>query len=310
MKIRIPPRLQQRVLPHIQTADRFTGGAGSIFVRAYRNFHVNNGVEAAAAMTFYAVFSLFPILALLVIVASLLVPTENISIMLGNYLSPVFPASRPLIDQIIKRFVEVRAATGAVGAVVLFWAASGVFVVLARNINRAWENARRRNFVQNRLIAISAVGGMLALLAAAVLTSLLFGFLTRRAPYLFSGLDPHTPLIALLIRLSPMVLAFLVLLVAYRLLPATPVKMSEAAWGALVVALAWFLTSSLFSWYINIGSANYNTIFGPLAAMAVLLLWLYVNNILIIFGAYLSASIGRHSVEKHQPKIKLHHRKD
>lgn len=310
MKIRIHHRLKQRVVPHVQNIDRFTGGAGSIFVRAYRNFHANNGIEAAAAMTFYSVFSLFPLLALLVIVASLLVVPENISIMLGNYLSPIFPASRPLIDQIIKRFVEVRTATGVVGALVLFWAASGVFVILARNINRAWENARRRNFVQYRLIAISAVGVLLALLAAAVLTSLLFGFLTRRAPYLFSGLDPHTPLIALLIRLFPIGLTFLVLLVAYRLLPTAPVKMSEAAWGALVVAIAWALTSTLFGWYINIGAANYDTIFGPLAAVAVLLLWLYVNNILIIFGAYLSASIGRHSVEKHQPKIKLQHRKE
>lgn len=306
MKIRVPSRLKQRLQPHILKADRFTGGAGSIFLRAYRTFHMNNGVDAAAAMAFYSVFSLFPLLALLVIVASLLVPTENISIMLGNYLSPIFPASRTLIDQIIKRFVEVRTATGVVGAVVLFWAASGVFVVLARNINRAWENARRRNFVQYRLIAISTVGVLLALLVAAVLSSILFGFLTQRAPHLFEGLDPHTPLIVVLIKLAPMVLAFLVLLVAYRLLPTAPVKMSEAAWGSLVVTIAWSITSSLFSWYIGIGAANYDTVFGPLAAVAVLLLWIYANSVLVIFGAYLSASIGRHQIEKHQPMIKMH----
>ncbi len=305
IRIRVPERLQEQLQPRFQWLDAHTGGAVGIITGAYRNFILMNGTESAAAMTYYAIFSLFPLLALLVIVASLMVPADNISSILGEYLSPVFPVSRDLIDEIIARFVSVRTASGVVGAVTLLWSGSGVFVILARNVNHAWQNARRRNFVQGRLVALSTVGVLLGLLVLGMVASLVFGIITRRLPMLFDGFDPHAPGVRLFARFSPLGLAFLILLVAYRSLPTVPVLLSEAAWGALVVTLAWAVTSSLFSWYIGSGAANFDVIFGPLSALAVLMLWLYFNSMFIVLGAHISAAVGRRNMERNQPAVTL-----
>ena len=304
MKIRLPKDIQEQMRPRLQAVDRRTGGVASILLQAYRTFNELRAVEAAAAMTFYAVLSLFPLLALLVIVASLLIPHDSIASLLGNYLSPIFPVSRSFLDEVIARFVEVRAASGIIGAVVLFWSASGVFVVLAHTINLAWENARRRNFIQGRLVAISSVATLMGLLVAALLSSLLIGFLSARAPYIIINFNPRAPLVALIVKLAPFALAFLAFFVAYRLLPTVPVRVSEAAWGALAVTIAWAVTSSLFSWYINSGPANFDTIFGPLAALVVLMLWMYVNAILMVFGAHISAAVARRNLMHDHPQVK------
>ncbi len=288
--------------------DERAGGAGSILLHAYYSFRDMRAAEAAAAMTFYAVFSLFPLLALLVIVGSLIVPTQDIRQVLGQYLTPVFPVSHAFIDEVIARFVRARAASGVIGAVTLLWSASGVFVVLARHITAAWEHARMRNFLQGRLVAISTVGMLVVLLIAAILTSVLISFVTTRIPVLFpniNAIQPPAPLIGIAIRLAPLLLAYMVFFVAYYRLPTVPVLLSEAAWGALAVTLAWGATSSLFSWYINSRAATFNTIFGPLAALAVLMLWMYINSILIIFGAHISAAVGRRNMSRTQAKIKM-----
>jgi membrane protein len=305
MKIRLPQNIQEQMKPRLQAVDRRTGGVASILLQAYHTFNELRAVEAAAAMTFYAVLSLFPLLALLVIVASLLIPHKSIASLLGNYLSPIFPVSRSFLDEVIARFVEVRAASGIIGALVLFWSASGVFVVLAHTINLAWENARRRNFIQGRLVAISSVATLMGLLVAALLSSLLIGFLSARAPYIINSFNPRAPLVALIVKLAPFALAFLAFFVAYRLLPTVPVRVSEAAWGALAVTVAWAVTSSLFGWYINRGAANFDTIFGPLAALVVLMLWMYINAILMVFGAHISAAVARRNLMRDRPRVKV-----
>ena len=304
MKIRLPKNIQEQIKPHLQVVDQSAGGVPGILVQAYRTFNQMRAVEGAAAMTFYAVFSLFPLLALLVIVASLIIPHDSIADLLGNYLSPIFPVSRSFLDEVIARFVEVRAASGIVGLMALFWSATGVFVVLAHNINLAWENARRRNFIQGRLVAISTVAVLMALLVAALLSSLFLGFLSSRSPYFLNSFNPRAPVVSLVVKMAPFALAFLAFFVAYRLLPTVPVRLTEAAWGAVAVTIAWAVTSTLFGWYINSGSANFDTIFGPLSALVVLMLWMYVNAILMVFGAHISAAVARRNLMRDHPKVK------
>lgn len=305
IRIHIPERVQQQFQPRFQWLDAHTGGAMSIVTGAYRNFVLMNGTESAAAITFFAIFSLFPLLALLVIVASLLVPADNIASILGDYLSPVFPVSHDLIDEIIARFVSVRAASGVVGGLTLLWSGSGVFVILARNVNHAWQNARRRNFVQGRLVALSTVSVLLSLLVLGMVASVVYGVISRRLPMLFVNFDSNSPLLRLITRLIPFFLAFVIFLVVYRALPTVPVLLSEAAWGALLVTLAWAGTSSLFSWYIGSGAANFDVIFGPLSALAVLMLWLYFNSLFVVLGAHISAAVGRRNIERNQPAVTL-----
>jgi len=290
--------------PLYLAVNRRTGGALDVLAEATRSYARANAPEAAAAMTFYAVFSLFPLLAIVVTLSSLVIGEDRIANFLLTIFTPIFPASQVLITQNIERFITQRGAFTLLGGVSLIWAASGVFVILTHNINRAWENARVRNFLQRRLMALSLVGGILALMALSLVISTIFAvFTTVRPAFLERWLNWTSPIVPLLSDLLPFVVTYLIFLFVYRFVPAAPVRLSDTLWGALLVTVGWEVTSSAFTWYVGSGLAQYDILYGSIAALAILMLWLYINNILILLGAHLSAAVSKRRIRKNTPVV-------
>lgn len=274
--------------------NQLTRGGLGILIESIRAYTRMSSAQAAAGMTFYAVFSLFPLLAVAVSITSLFIPEGDIGDFLLNFLTPVFPVSRALIDQNIDRFVNQRGAFSVLGGIGLFWSASNVFVILTDNINKAWENARGRNFLQRRLVAFSFLGLILALMAFSMLLTNIYDVVVQiEPPILKEWLSQRSPLLQILPRLVTIWSTFLIFLFLYRYIPTTPVRFSEAFWGALAVTMGWEITSTLFTLYLGSGLARYDLLYGSIAAIAVLMVWLYLNNMMILFGAHLSASVSR-----------------
>lgn len=275
------------------------GGMITILHDAFQGYSHANGSEAAAGMTFYAVFSLFPLLAVIVTITSLFLSQQQTTTLLLTYISPVFPISRTLILENIQRFVHQRGTFGLVGAVVFFWSASGVFFILAQNINRAWEKARVRSYIQERLVGFALTGLILGLLVLGLIVTTGFNVLVRLQPsFLRNWLNDLNPLWQAGTELAAFLLTFGVFLFLYRYIPSVEVRYSEAVWGALLVSCGWALVSAVLAWYFRSGLAQYNVLYGSLAAPVVLMLWLYLNNIIILFGAHVCAAISkrRHKV--------------
>ena len=279
-----------------------TRGALDILAYAVRQYNRSNSSEAAAGLTFYAVFSLFPLLALVVTVASLFIPKDELSTYLLNMLTPVFPVSRSLIDQNIQRFATERGTFSVIGVISLLWSASNVFALLTHNINRAWENARVRNFLQRRLLGFGVIGAILAFLAISMLLTTIYDLLTNIEPtFLSVWISERSPLFWFFSRLLPILTTFLIFLLVYRFVPTAPVRYRDAFWGALLVSAIWELTSSLFTWYLGSGLARYDVLYGSIAAIAVLMFWLYLNNLTILLGAHVSAAVTRKRLQDNAP---------
>jgi membrane protein len=206
----------------------------------------------------------------------------------------LLPVSIDLISQNIDRFIQLRGTVSLIGTLGLLWSASSAFTILVHQIDRAWEQARLRSFVQRRIMAI----GMIVVIILLVGILWIFtGFLDLLAQFNIPILsDTHIrSTIAwklITVAASPL-FGFIVFFVLYRWVPTTPVKLSEAAWGALVVTVLWSITGLLFSWYLGSGLASYNLLYGSLAALAVLMLWFYLNSLILLFGAHLCASIAK-----------------
>jgi membrane protein len=90
----------------------------------------------------------------------------------------------------------------------------------------------------------------------------------------------------------PWLLTFLLILALYRWVPNTRVRTFEAFWGALPAAVATQATTAGFTWYLSSGLASYQFVYGPLGAVVALMVWIYLNSLIILFGAHLSAAIG------------------
>jgi membrane protein len=76
------------------------------------------------------------------------------------------------------------------------------------------------------------------------------------------------------------------------------VRWSESAIGAITTTLGVNLVTSAFSWFLNSGLSRHNMIYGSLGAVIAFMYWVYIINVVIFFGAHISASVSHHHSQK------------
>lgn len=246
-------------------------------------------------MAFYAIFSLFPLLLLLVIAGRLFVAGYGHE---DDVLRLVLAAFPPTFADLIERNVNVAlvaqgAVAGAAGLVGLVWSAASGFSILAVTLNRAWKGARPIGAVMARLRALAIVGclvGLLAFLlvsrAALKILSLLSAALGR--PMWLDGLGHLHP------GFTIAVLVFVTLFLLYRLVPRRKVHWLPAVVGALFASAASLAATWVFTLFLSHGLAAYQLVYGPLGALIAFLTWVYAIAVIVQFGAYLGAALAEH----------------
>lgn len=285
-------------------ANRLSQGILGIFVDAVHSFFHARAPEGAAAIAYYALFSLFPLLFFLVAVGSTILKDEQVQRQVLAFVTEALPTARDLVEKNIEHMLEIRGTIGLLGTIGLAWSATAVFNALTHNINRAWRNAGSHNFLRGRLMALVIAGsliGLLLILSLFLVT--IFNILSQLSIPLLGDVSIYTSLLwKILTRLIPWVLMYFVFLLLYWWIPNTKVKWSEANWGALIAASAWEINRATFVWYLNSGLARYQLIYGSIGALVALMLWIYLSSVIAIFGAHLSASIAHHTRAKNEKK--------
>ncbi len=304
--------LKKRATSLLQMADDLSRGVLGISIQSLRSFNEARASEAAAAIAYYALFSLFPLLIILVVVSSSILQSQDVKDQIMNVVGEVLPPGEELARESMERILELgglppaqqilkenvqqvldlRLPVGIGAAFGLLWASTSVFTALARNINRAWQGPSRRNFLRWRLIGLAMAGGLLTgLLILSLLLSSLFGLISR----VQGGGFPLSEVwyLKLLSNLIPIMLVFLTAYLLYLWAPDDEVRWPEAGWGALVATSCWAVSKVGFSWYIESGLARHQLVYGSLGTVVVLMLWVYLSGAIILYGAHLSAAIGR-----------------
>jgi membrane protein len=139
-----------------KSVNKLTGGKLTIFSDAIESFTRVRAAQASAALAYYAFFSLFPLMLVLVAVGSLLLVNNPLQHIL-DMITKVLPISRSLIETNIQRVLQLRGPVGVIGLVTLIWSASGGLAALVNNINLAWPKDERRGIIQQRLIAFAII---------------------------------------------------------------------------------------------------------------------------------------------------------
>jgi len=265
--------------------------------RAINDFLGKNGPQLSAAISYYTLFSLFPLIVAIISGLSFLLGQESID-ELANRVAQQSPVSEETISEIITSAVNSRNIAGIVGILGLLWAGTAVFGSIRKGINATWGITRPRSFLKERLIditfmVVAAVLMLISIFSTAILTYLMeiLEFITRET-YVDGALLWERLASAL-----PPTLSFIVFFAIYWLLPNTNVKITEPLPGAIFATTGFEILKNVFVWFIG-NSSIYSTIYGSVGSIVVLLVWVYVSSIILLFGSTITSRFSQYSLVK------------
>jgi membrane protein len=293
---RAKKNLKVKAQARYRLINRLSQGTLAIIIEAVRSFYHARALEGAAAIAYYALFSLFPLLFFVVAIGSSVLKNQQVQQQVLAFVTESLPTAKDLVQKNMEHMLEIRGTVGIVGTIGLVWAATGVFNALTHNINRAWRDAGKHNFLRGRLMALAIAGSMIALLwILSMFFTTIFNLLPQLSVPLLGDVSFYkTWLWLIMSRVIPWLLMYMTFLLLYWWIPNTEVRWSEANWGAIVATVAWEINRAGFIWYLNSGLARYQLIYGSLGAVVALMLWIYLSSLIALFGAHLGAAIAHH----------------
>jgi membrane protein len=263
--------------------------------RAVREYMEDDGANLAAALAFSAFFSLFPLILLLVSLASFVVqPEEARRWVLDNVRVLQFaPDQTSVLVQTVTGIIEARGVGTGLAAVIgvlgLLLGASGVFGTLQTAINRAWDCDQGGNVLKAKLVDFGMVLALVVVLLLSTGLSALLNAIQEGAAGLIGDVAWLWQIIDVLVTTA--VIAGIIA-VLFRTLPQGGVTWREVWPGALLTAIGWELLRQLFAFYLG-HFANYQAIYGTLGGIIALQTWIYLSAQVLLFAAEVSSEYGR-----------------
>jgi membrane protein len=268
---------------------------GFILKRTMRSFSTDQCTDLAAGLTYFAVLSLFPALLALVSILGIVGQSKAGIDALFGMVDDLAPGMTDVLKGPIQNLAS-SPATGwalAIGIVGAVWSASGYVGGFGRALNRVYGVQEGRGFIALRPVQLGVT------LLALVLVSLLALLLVISGPVAqflggLIGLSDAFQVAWDIVR-WPIVVVVIVLLVAV-LYAATPnIKHPRFRWltpGSIAAIVVLGIASALFAFYVgNFG--NYDRTYGTLAGIIVFLLWIWIANNALLFGAELDSEVER-----------------
>ena len=264
--------------------------------RTMREFSTDQCTDLAAALTYYAVLALFPgVIATLSLIGlvgqgpSTITAITDIlrQIGMGGVADNVEPLLRELSGS------RGNGLALIVGLLAALWSASGYVNAFGRGMNRIYGFTEGRPIWKLRPIML-AVTLVTVVLSALVLLGLVVTGPAAQAVGDQIGLG-DTAVLVWGIAKWPVMLVMVMLVVALLYWATPNVRQPRFRWvsvGAGIAILVWILASAAFALYVA-GFSNYGKTYGSLAGVIVFLLWLWITNVALLFGAELDAELER-----------------
>ena len=256
----------------------------------------------AAALTYYAILSIFPALLVMVSLVGLFANPESVTRVLTDTVSQLGPASAAeTFQKPIESLTSNRGTAGlffVVGIVAALWSASGYVSAFADACNSIYEVEEGRPFWKLKPIQLLITLAIILLAATVALALALSGPIVGA---LGSSLGiSDTALTVWRFAKWPAMVVLVLVIFGVLYYSGPNARVSGLRWvsaGALAALVAWIVASLVFALYVsNFGS--FDKTYGTLGGVVVFLLWMWITNIAILFGAEFNAEIERaHQLE-------------
>ena len=285
---------------------------GSFCLRLYKRYDDSNLVILAAALAYYAAFSLGPLLVLLAGWLSVFLRSrstlrreyQDVLVRLVEQVLPLQQDSGQLVTQsfdlVLDELGRGALLRSLISVAVLLWASSNFFTVLQRALELTFGVPKIRGYWRKRVVALFLVASVALIIFTEIIVGLLASSLGQIAAAIVLavnetvGVSLSVPIVVgaggLWAEILRTVLATLTFTLCFRFLP----KNSSTWWGAF--AGATFSTGSILvmRWIFEQGFdlARFNLIYGVITGLLIILLWLYFAMLMFLVGALLAAEIS------------------
>lgn len=258
----------------------------SFLLSVFRSYADHECPKQAAALAYYGVFSIFPLLLFLVYIGSVFLSQDSTYRTLNNYLFEVFPAGATNISDIINQTLRSRGTIGIVSGISLLWSGSSVFSVLASSLSRIWGTSIRPFWRRRALATLSVL-----VLGLVFLSSFLIGPLSN---WIFNN-SVLSGFRAIGYGIEIITFAITALLL-YRIFPNMHVRWGPAFLGAMICGILFVITKFIFGLYMNLVLSRFGLVYGSLAWFLTIALWVYVIAVLILLGAEFAAEFQKKEI--------------
>ncbi|MCC2670423.1 MAG: putative rane protein [Armatimonadetes bacterium] len=276
-------------------------GVVAIARQVFGEFSRDNGTMMAAAVAFYLLLSLIPLVLVGIAILGWVLGDLQAQKQVLAFLKGYFPAQFDMLRGLVLEVKQQRGTIGLVGVGTLLLTATGGFATLETAINVAW-GAPNRNAIMNKLFAVAmlfVIGTLLVLSLGA--TSLLqwagsipaLSWLASNAALLLVGY-------ALSVVITTVMFTFI-----YKFFPNTRCEWKPAAISGFLTALLWETFKQAYTWYSTSRWGDQSATYGAAAVFVGLVVWIYYSTTLVLLGAELTWVLsGCPSREPKEPGVR------
>ncbi len=264
--------------------------------KTVREFSKDQCTDNAAALTYYAVLALFPaLIALMSLVGLVSNPQATVTTILDIMEQIGAGSVADTLGPPLEQLASSQAAGLALilGLAAALWSASGYVGAFGRAMNRIYEIREGRPFWKLRPIMMLLTLVLVAMVAVVLVGLVVSGPLAEEIGQRI-GLG-STVVTVFQYAKWPVLLALVVVIVALLYYVTPNIKQPKFKWisvGALIAILVWVLASVAFGFYVA-NFSSYDRTYGSLAGVIVFLLWLWLTNLALLFGAELDSELER-----------------
>ena len=275
-------------------------------IRLQREMGYDDAMGMAAQIAFYTMLGLFPFLIFLLSLVSTFPLGESLQPLMLEALSDQMPeeAAEYVAGIVLELLPQCNQGLLSFGLLASLWGASMAVGALITTINRAYNIRPRRNIVTQKILSIILVL-LLSGMWLVSMTIILVGPGFTQRLFEFMGIASETNTFWTSIRLP---MAFLLNLTALSILYYfAPEARRRFLWilpGAFTSTILWMLASSAFRIFLrNFGA--YNKTYGSLAAVVILMVWLWISGLIFLLGAEINSLMKRIDHEDSPRRVRL-----
>lgn len=260
----------------------------ALVTEAVNDWLAHAAMMHAAALAFYALLSLAPLVVLVLAVAGLVWGEQAAEGQLMDQTQEMMGEDGATVIQTVVQQADqpgVRGISAIIGTVMIIVAATGVFAQLQTSLNTVWGVQRKsgalKGVLRTRLIAFGIVLLIGLLLLASMILSAVVSTVVTYADQIVPGMPGWVPYLADVL-VSLLVITVL-LAIIFRYLPDVDLAWKDVAVGAVIGAVLFVIGKILIGLYL--GMAGVGSAYGAAGSLVVLLVWVYYSSLIVLLGA-------------------------